>query len=352
MTTTRAQVLAHRLAAHRFDRSTPDPDVLSLGVQDTPYGSARLALAARGASTDGLALVWAVRGAPHLHRRADLPALAGALWPLSDADAAKRIGSSAIKEGAKLGLAAFEATAAAFRAAVRAPMPKGAVSAAVSAAIPAELTFWCATCGSQHVSGLLFQTAGLFGAVELVPEGGGTTIAPLPEPFPVPAKAAGTAGYLETFLRLLGPGTPAEAAKFLGTSPTAARPAWTDADLTEIIVDGVRGWFPTEHVDALLKAPEPSPMLRLLPPGDPYLQTRNRPFLVPDKAVEKELWRPLGNPGAILLNGEIAGTWRPKLAGRRLDLTVTAFTELPRTELESEAALVGEVRGATTVRLL
>ncbi|WP_245719088.1 DNA glycosylase AlkZ-like family protein [Micromonospora rhizosphaerae] len=109
---TRERVLGHRVAAHQLDRPglrPADLDVLDLGVQDTPYGSARLALAARvpaaaGLDDDRLELVWSIRGAPHLHRRAELPALAAALWPLSDADAARRLPGQ-IRDGAKLGLA-------------------------------------------------------------------------------------------------------------------------------------------------------------------------------------------------------------------------------------------------------
>jgi hypothetical protein len=340
MSISREQVLAYRVAAHGLDRASAEPDVLALGVQDTPYGSARLALAARGAGADPLTLVWATRGAPHLVK--NLPLLAKALWPLSDADATARINVTPIKEGAKLGLAAFRAAAEAFREVVTEPMPKGEVSTAVSALVPRSLTYWCATCGAQHISGSLFQQAGLPGGVRVSTEGG-TTLAPLDERFPIPAEAAGTSEFIRTFLRFLGPATPAEVAKFLGTTSTAIKQVWPD-DLDEVTVEGKRMWIPDAEALRTAEAPRLS---RLLPPGDPLLQ--NRTLLVRDKAQEKEIWRPLGNPGVVLVNAEIAGTWRAKLNGRRLDLTVTPFGPLP--DLEAEAASVGEARGVAEVRL-
>ncbi|MFF8831264.1 DNA glycosylase AlkZ-like family protein [Streptomyces sp. NPDC015131] len=348
----RDRVLAYRVAAHGFDRSSPAPDVLALGVRDTPYGSARQALAARGASPDGLRLVWSLRGAPHLHRSGDLPALAAALWPVDDADATARIDTAVIKEGARLGVAAFRVTAGALRAVVGGPMAKGEVSTAVSAAVPESLTYWCEPCGARHISGLLFQQAGLFGAVGVVPEGRGTVLAPLPERFPVPDGASGTDELVRAFLRFLGPATPAEVAAHLGTRPAAVRSVWP-GDLAEVWVEGRRAWLPADARDALVSAVDPG-LVRLLPPGDPFLQARDRALVVPDRGRAKEVWRPVGGPGALLAGTEIAGTWRARAAGRRLDVTVTPFGPLSaavRERLDAEAAVVAAARGATDVRL-
>ncbi|MEV3987375.1 crosslink repair DNA glycosylase YcaQ family protein [Streptomyces sp. NPDC049837] len=348
----REQVLAYRVAVHGFDRSSPDPGVLTIGAQDTPYGSARLALAARGASLDGLQLVWSFRGAPHLHRRQDLPALASALWPLDDADATARIDTAVIREGARLGVEAFRVTAEAFREVVTAPMPKGEVSTAVSASVPESLTYWCERCGAQHISGLLFQQAGLFGAVGVAAEGGGTVLAPLADRFPVPVAASGTTELVRAYLRFLGPATPAEVAKYLGSKPAVVRSVWPD-DLAEVRVEGRKAWLPASGLDALVSARNPR-LARLLPPGDPFLQARDRALVVPDKAREKEIWRAIGGPGALLVGTEIAGTWRAKATARGLDLTVTPFGPLPasvRKKVDAEAATVAAARGAAEVRL-
>lgn len=95
---TRAQVLAHRVRTQQLDRDAgaPSTTVLDIGVQDTGPDGARWALAIRGVDVaalpdDELVTAWTLRGAPHLYRRADLPAVAAAVQPFSDADAGKRI---------------------------------------------------------------------------------------------------------------------------------------------------------------------------------------------------------------------------------------------------------------------
>ncbi|RII17273.1 hypothetical protein DSC45_14015 [Streptomyces sp. YIM 130001] len=353
---TREQVLAHRVATQGLDRASTAPDVLALGVQDTPNGSARLAFAARGVSAEavrgGLDRVWSFRGAPYVHRRTDLRALAAALWPVSDADATARLESKQLERGAALGLEAFTVTARAFRDVVTTPMPKGEVSTAVSAAVPEVLTFWCEGCGARHVSGQLFQQAGLFAALEVGVTGRQTVLAPLHDRFPVPVEAAGTSDLVRRWLGFLGPATPADAAALIGTKPVVLESVWP-AGLAEVSVDGRRAWLPEESVDALRTA-QPGNLVRLLPPGDPYLQARDRTLLLPETAHRKELWRAISAPGALLVGAEIVGTWRVKAAGRRAAVTVTPFAPLRarvRKALEAEADTVAEARGAAGATL-
>ncbi|SEG04923.1 Winged helix DNA-binding domain-containing protein [Thermomonospora echinospora] len=353
----RTQVMAYRVAAHElYEEPAGEPAVLDLGVQDTPPGTAAVGLAARRWTPpdDGsTVMIWSTRGAPHLHRRADLPALAAALWPLSDADAAARMRSAPLKAAAGMGLTAFRSAAQVMREVVTRPMTKGEVSRAVSDGVPPELTYWCPTCQAQHISGLLFQQVGLPAGVQLLPGGRPTMLAPVEGTPGVPAQAAGTGDLIGAYLRLLGPAAPVDVARFLGTTATAIRPAWPDG-LQEVRVDGRPRFLPADRAEALLAAPPPRGV-RLLAANDPFLQPRDRDLLVPDRARQKEVWRAISSPGVVLADGEVTATWRARTAGRRLEVTVTPFEPVPpgiRAGLEEEGARLAAVRGAADVRVL
>jgi hypothetical protein len=87
---------------------------------------------------------------------------------------------------------------------------------------------------------------------------------------------------------------------------------------------------------ATLEAPAP---IRLLPSGDAYtlLKGADRDLLVRRAAWRETLWTPRVWPGALLVAGEVAGTWR-----RAHDkLTVGAWRRLSRAE---RAAVEAEAR--------
>jgi hypothetical protein len=343
------RVAALGLAERGKDRPA-DLAVLDLGVQDYTPDSTRIALAARTSAElddDRLIMVWAARGAPHLHRRRELKSLMTALWPISDADASARINSAQIPEGVKLGIAAFTATATAFREVVTGPMPRGKASTQVSARVPRELTYDCRTCKTRHIAGNVWQHSGLAGAVEVKARGKEATLGPIKNLPGPPTENKGIERLITTYLRLLGPATPTEVAKYFGSAPAEMRRVWPDG-LAEVSVDGRKAWLPTDLL-ADLEAAKPTPGVRLLPPMDSLLQARDRDVLVPDKKHQKEVWRTLGNPGVLLVDGEIAGVWRAKMAGgKRVDLTVTPFGSLraaTRKAVEAEAAEVARARG-------
>ncbi|MEV4508720.1 winged helix DNA-binding domain-containing protein [Dactylosporangium sp. NPDC049525] len=356
----RAKVLAYRAVTNqlheRVDADPGDLAVFDLGVPNVPAGTARQALAARtsrfSADDAPLSLVWSARGARHLHRPEDLPGLVTALWPISDADAEARFGSKQIPDGGKLGIAAFRATAEAFAAVVAGPTSKGDASRGVSDRVPEALTYYCGPCKARHISGSVFQQAGLAGGVQLDEAATTTVLLPIDGAPAVPDGPGDPSGLIHAYLRLLGPATPADVAKYLGTTVTALRPAWPGG-LAEVTVDGRKAWIPQESLTGLIEA-EPVRGVRLLPSSDPFLQARDRSVLTPDKTREKEVWRVLGNPGALLLDGDLAGTWRARIAGKRLAVTVSPWAPLRapvRAAIDAEAQWLAAARGLPTAEV-
>ncbi|KDN19383.1 DNA glycosylase AlkZ-like family protein [Amycolatopsis rifamycinica] len=355
----RRQVLAYRIAEHGLHRSAKDVADLAVvraGLQDSMRDTALLALAARldarvsFEDDERLVLAWTLRGAPHYHLRTDLPEALRALIPLDDADALARMLWQR-KEVAATGLAASEVVftaAAALREIVTAPMTKGAVSTAVTRRVPPAFARWCRGCNATHIHEQLMRVAAPLGGVRLVTGASPATLAPLEgrgRLRKTPDPAAATA-VIERYLRLNGPASPGEAAEFAGTARAVVDRTWP-ADLVSVQVEGKTRYLPADRLPALESPPEPD-VVRLLPPLDPFIQARDKALLVPDPLRRKEVWKMLGNPGVLLADGDIAGTWRTKAGGTKLTVTLTAFDPLRpavREQAEAEAARVAEARG-------
>ena len=352
---TRAQALGFRVRAQQLDRdgggSPADTAVLDLGVQDTGPDGGLWALANRGVdvgriSGAELATVWTIRGAPHLYRRADLPGVAAATAPFSDDDAGKRIYDAAkpLKAAGIANLAALDAVAAAMRSIVVEPMGKGEVSTRLTALMDPPYLRECRPCNAIHLYEMPFRLAALRGGLELQAGTSPPLLAPLPDFAPasaVPERLDVVRGYL----RLLGPATPQHVAAYLDAPVRDVQVRWP-ADAVEVSVDGQRRWVLADDADRL--AADPPSTARLLGPYDPFLQLRDRSLLVGDAARQKDLWRVLGRPGGVLLDGEVAGTWRARKAGAAVGVTVEPWVPLDppaRRALEEQAERLATFRG-------
>jgi hypothetical protein len=362
---TREQVIAYRVAAqqlHRTGRTARGLAVLDIGVQESAGEQARLAFDARlpkppPADSIGpdspLALVWSLRGAPYVHRRGELNALAGALYPLSEADAIQRLNETgpSVKRKGMAAMDQFTTAVEAMRAAVRKPTAKGAVSTAVTKAIPKAMWRECRACQTSHISDSAMRTSFLAAGLELQPDTAppvlqrrkGARVTTKPD-------LTALTKLVRAYLTLLGPATPVQAAGYLDARRADIEQAWPD-DLVEVQVGGAKSWLPAECEQALASPPEPD-IVRLLGAFDPYLQARDRDLIVGDKSVHKTLWPVLGRPGAVFVDGEVAGTWRPKASGKKLTLVVEAFGPLPPAtweQVDAEAERVAAVRGFESV---
>jgi hypothetical protein len=351
-TLTRRQVLDLRVHAQQLDRAAgtlADTAVLDLGVQDTGPDGGLWALALRGVDTaaldgDELATAWTIRGAPHLYRRADLPGVVAATAPFSDADAGKRIfdASKPLKAAGIGNLEALDTVAAAMRSLVTAPMVKGGVSGRLNELLPEPYQRFCRPCGAVHVYEMPFRLAALRAGLELEPGTSPPVLRPVPGLTPaetVPPHLDVVRGYL----RLLGPATPKLVAGYLDAPAKDVQARWPE-DAVEVTVDGERRWLLPGDADRVDEVPRAAGV-SLLGPFDLFLQARDRPLLVDDPARAKALWPVLGRPGAVLADGEVAGTWRPRKAGSSLTVAVTLWAPVPRDALTEAAERLAAFRG-------
>jgi winged helix DNA-binding protein len=355
---TRRQVLDLRVHAQQLDRTAAatvsDTAVLDLGVQDTGPDGGRWALAVRGVDVaaigeDELVTVWTIRGAPHLYRRTDLPAVAAATRPFSDADAGKRIFDAAkpLKAAGIGNLEALDAVAAAMRSVVTVPTVKGEMSARLTELMPEPYLRSCRPCGAVHVYEMPFRLAALRAGLELEPGTSPPVLRPVPGLVPaetVPERLDVVRG----FLRLLGPATPKQVAGYLDAPVEDVRARWPE-DAVEVDVEGERRWLSSADADRLDDVP-PAAGTRLLGPFDLFLQARDRELLVHEPAHAKALWPVLGRPGAVLTDGEVVGLWRPRKAGKQLTLAVELWREPTaalREAVTAEAERLASFRQAT-----
>ena len=365
MKVTREQVLGYRIAAQGLVRETTSVSklaVLDIGVQDSVADGARLAFDARLPATppvagigpgSALALVWSLRGAPHVHRRRDLDSLAGALWPLSDADAGARMNQTAPHlAAARLGgLDGFTASVDALESVVDAPTAKGAVSTAITPKVHEALKRYCRVCQATHIGDSVLRAVALPADLELEPGTAPPVLVPRSKArHPRANDPRALHRLITAYLTLLGPAGPGEVAGYLDARRADIEARWPD-HLAEVTIDGRPAWLPAGQLPALRAAARPE-LVRLLSPFDPYLQARDRDLIVPDRADHKTLWPVLGRPGVLLVDAEVAGSWRVRVSGRKLALSIEAFGPVPAStwsEVEAEAARVGAVRGASGV---
>jgi hypothetical protein len=142
------------------------------------------------------------------------------------------------------------------------------------------------------------------------------------------------------YLHYSGPSTVDAFVRWGGIEATAATAAF-DAIASLLTVRTPLGEAQLLAEDEpILRGPAGTPAsARLLPSGDPYylLWNADRDLLVPDPARRDELWTSRVWPGALLVGGEVAGTWRRA----RANVIVSPWRRLSageRAAVEQEAA--------------
>lgn len=143
------------------------------------------------------------------------------------------------------------------------------------------------------------------------------------------------------YLHIFGPTTPEAFARWAYFGRPGARAAF-DAlgrSLTLVRTPVGEAWILTRDEQTFRTAAGPVAPARLLPSGDAYflLQGADRELLVPDPDRRRELWTPRVWPGALLVDGEIVGTWR-RAQGTVSVQTWRRLSRSARDAVETEAA--------------
>jgi hypothetical protein len=157
------------------------------------------------------------------------------------------------------------------------------------------------------------------------------------------------------YLHIFGPTTPEAFAEWAGIGPRQGSAAF-DAlrgSLSPVRSPVSDAWILTRDEPSFRAAPRSATGARLLPSGDAFflLQGADRELLVPDAQRRPALWTPRVWPGALLVGGEIVGTWR-RAEGT---VTVQPWARLSRAaraavEAEAESLPLPGVRGRIVVR--
>ena len=164
------------------------------------------------------------------------------------------------------------------------------------------------------VKGWELKYAALTGTIAIRWEG---ARAPILWAVPPPAveEAEATRELARRFLHVFGPSEPVAFAGWAGISEEKAARVFAELEPELVPVRAPLGEARVLALDeaAIREPAAPTAGMRFLPSGDFYtlgVTLAERAFLVPNEKQRNELWTPRVWPGALLVDGEIVGTWR------------------------------------------
>lgn len=379
---TSEQALGFRLSRHHLDErlplSTLEKAVAACGLQDTPPGMAGVALQARVKGLEGgelearygrkgaLAKAWSLRGgAPYVVARAAFAAFTRGAVPPDEAGLKSFLGQQALACARDAGLDPADALGLVAGAITKSlkgrVLSKHHLGGALKRLLPEPLWPWCRGCQAKHVPFSLVRSAGVKAEVCLPGHDlngeDGEVVALARDWFarPVAQKPdAARRALVSTFLGCYAPTTAQALAEWTGLAASSARSLWDTVASRLVAVDFLDkpAWVLAEDLPALRNA-RPPRGLRLLPAQDPYLH-QPRPLLLAEKRYYPQVWRMIGKPGVILLDGRIAGIWRSVKKGARREVGLTAFGTLAaqaKKAAEAEARDVARVQGEPDARV-
>lgn len=380
-------VIAFRLHAQNLTERLGEDGLIdaagSCGIQNSPPGSALLALHARVrnvsqervddaiAEDKSLLQSWCMRGAPYFFPTTDAPIFTAGVLPTTEVAMRQFIlgvGPSVDRLGLSLTEAVELTRAEAREVLTGRHLAIDELGAELAERIVDNLSkkqskVWESE--GPHAAGQPLGEAVVHFCIRILALEGVVCFAPregnkapfvlvdewLDGPIPGTDPEVSRAELLRHYLHCYGPSTRGDFAAWLGVRAGDAHPWWSlvEGEMTQVDF-GRKTWLLTEDVDALRSPPTPRGV-RLLPPRDPYTQLRDRETIV-DKKYHRDVWKSVGDPGTVLVDGKIVGIWRPRKSGRSLSITIKTLKPLSgqvKKPVAAEAEQIATLRGASSV---
>jgi hypothetical protein len=157
------------------------------------------------------------------------------------------------------------------------------------------------------------------------------------------------------FVHCYAPATPAGLAHWLGCSPGQARRLWAQlADqLVPVTVSGTTRWVLADDRALLADPPAPKRRLHLLAGHDPYLGLPDRDLILDDPRARRQVWQTVSNPGAVVRQGCLIGTWTATARPAGLVVTVRGWQlgDTPRAQMTEQAERYAASRGRALAQI-
>ena len=162
----------------------------------------------------------------------------------------------------------------------------------------------------------------------------------------------GIAEMARRYLRIYGPATKSDFARWWGPWPGVGNAAWKAiaGELATVSVEGARGELLEKDLAVVRRAKIAEPV-QLLPLFDPYLMGHVKREHLYDKAHAALVSRTAGWISAVVLvDGSVAGTWTHTLSNKTLRIAVAPFERMPAritSQVKERAHELARALGAT-----
>lgn len=139
------------------------------------------------------------------------------------------------------------------------------------------------------------------------------------------------------FLHCYGPASVDSFISWLGCSKTQGKRLWqtVSEEIEPVAVSGKTKYILSADRERLFSPVSFQKDLLLLGGHDPYLDQRDRAVLQANPSLQKQIWRLVSNPGAIVYRGEVIGIWTGKRKGKGMDISMTLWADLPAKRKEA-----------------